>query len=179
MSSSHVNKNPPDLSVLNVGQSDTTPYNIGPATLEDLLPKEKDLTIFMDSLRGFADVVRNLEKISDPNESLTLFAPINHVFLNLQVKPNAVREEDNDDEAVAQERFHQFVLGHIVPNSVSFESETSDGELNTLSNLTTIHVQKAEGKEGVKLNGNVNIVGKKIEAVNGILYKIDGILVNI
>ncbi|CAG8456916.1 4359_t:CDS:2 [Ambispora gerdemannii] len=166
----------PDLSVLNVGQTDDTPYNIGPPTLEDLLPKEKDLTMFMDSLRDFPDV---LKKISDPNETLTLFAPINRALLNLKVKPNAIREEDNDDEAAARERFHQFVLGHIVPNSVSLKPETSDEELKTLSNLTTIHVQKAEGKGGVKLNDDVNIVGKQIEAVNGILYKVDNVLVNI
>ncbi|KAG9284825.1 hypothetical protein G9A89_003748 [Geosiphon pyriformis] len=169
--SSSKKKAPLDLSVLNVHPYEKTDYSylndMGPQTLEDILPIEKDLTIFTDSLRTFPDI---LEKLDDPEQRLTLFAPTNSVLRNFSVRLDSFIEDKISDEP--EEKLHQFVLGHIVPKSLTL---LKDGEeLVTLSNSTKIQIKKVGNK--YILNNEVN-VGEQIETTNGIIYKVDGILV--
>lgn len=106
--------------------------------------------------------------ITDSETSITIFAPTNSAFRKLTQKPNHVTDKSEDP----MERLHKFALGFIVPKSYSL---LPDGkELNTLGN-TKIKLQK--NKDGTfKLNGRVNTISKLKEAVNGNVYKIDGII---
>jgi uncharacterized surface protein with fasciclin (FAS1) repeats len=138
---------------------------VGPPTIDDLIPKEKDLTIFLELMRKFDDLN---SLIVDPKTSLTIFAPTNSAFRKLTQKPNQVTDKSEDPT----ERLREFTLGFIVPKSYS---SLPDGkELDTLSK-TKIKVVK--NKDGTfKLNERVNTISKLKEAVNGNVYKIDGIL---
>jgi uncharacterized surface protein with fasciclin (FAS1) repeats len=107
--------------------------------------------------------------IINPEESLTVFAPTNSAFRKLNQKPSQVKDKSEDPT----KKLHEFALGFIVPKSYS--SLPEGGELDTLRNDTKIKVEK--NKDGsFKLNGRVNTILKLKEAVNGNVYKIDGML---
>ncbi|CAG8484410.1 5880_t:CDS:10 [Diversispora eburnea] len=137
----------------------------GPPTLIDIIPIEKDLTIFVDCIRTFADIV---DLLSKPDSSVILLAPVNSVLRDLthiitgknQVKGNEVDPQKN---------VYKFVLGHLV---ITDKKSLSQGEnLKSMDN-NTITVE--EGINNIyKLNGKVNTTGFIKKVVNGVLYKID------
>ncbi|CAG8505026.1 12768_t:CDS:2 [Funneliformis caledonium] len=137
----------------------------GPLTLDDILPKERDLTIFVDFLKASKDLSI---LIANPDISLTLFAPTNSVFRNLTHKPSQVTSQSEDPI----EKVQQFALRYVVP---SVYSSLSDDELlDTLKEGSKIKVKKNEDGS-YKLNGRINTISR-LEAENGVVYKIDGIL---
>ncbi|CAG8699888.1 467_t:CDS:2 [Funneliformis mosseae] len=134
----------------------------GPLTLDDILPKERDLTIFVDFLKASKDL-SNL--IANSDISLTLFAPTNSVFRNLTHKPSQVTSQSEDPT----EKVQQFALRYVVPSSLS-----DDELLDTFKEGSKIKVEKNEDGS-YKLNGRINTISR-LEAENGVVYKIDGIL---
>ncbi|CAG8442712.1 12308_t:CDS:2 [Acaulospora morrowiae] len=148
-------------------QADDESIIQGPPTLEDIIPIEKDLTRFVDYLRSFGDIIG---LISNPNSTITLFAPVNSAFRNLTHKPHQVKDSSQDPK----EKLYQFVLGHIVP--AIYETLPVGQELQTMRQGIKVKVEN--GKDGgYKLNGEIN-TGVTKKAVNGIIYKIDGVLTN-
>ncbi|CAG8556627.1 4546_t:CDS:2, partial [Cetraspora pellucida] len=137
----------------------------GPSTLNDILPMEKDLTTFVDYLRMFGDIIKMLD---NPDESLTLFAPINSVFHNTTNKPSYVTSSSEDPI----EKIRKFVLSHIVPKSLKLHN---GDELDTLFEGTKIRVKKGTDGNFI-LNDKAN-TGMSKDATNGIFYKIDDILI--
>lgn len=102
--------------------------------------------------------------------SLTIFAPTNSAFRKLTHKPNQVTDKSEEPS----EKLRQFALGYFVPKS--YPLLPNGKELDTLKNNTKIKVRKnMDGS--FELNGRVNTILKLREAVNGNVYKIDGILV--
>ncbi|GBC10643.1 hypothetical protein RclHR1_00980020 [Rhizophagus clarus] len=150
----------------NMQDNDEVSILTGPSTIDDLIPQERDLTIFVDVLRKFADTS---DLIANLTVSLTIFAPTNSAFRKLTRKPSQVKDSSEDPT----EKLHQFALGHIVPKAYS---TLPDGEeIDTLKSKTKIKVTK--NKDGTfKLNGKVNIISD-LKAANGIIYKIDNVLV--
>ncbi|CAG8596756.1 15581_t:CDS:2 [Acaulospora colombiana] len=104
------------------------PILYGPPTINDIIPMEKDLTQFVDCLRTFGDII---DLISDPNSTITLFAPVNSAFRNLTRKPNYVGNSLEDPN----KKMYQFVLGHIVP--AMYQSLPVGQELQTMRKETT------------------------------------------
>ncbi|CAG8846832.1 33860_t:CDS:1, partial [Racocetra persica] len=79
-----------------------------------------------------------IEKLDNPDESLTLFAPINSVFHNSTNKPSYVTSSSEDPI----KKIRNFVLAHIVPQSLKLHS---GDELDTLLEGTKIRVKGADG----------------------------------
>ncbi|RIA85721.1 FAS1 domain-containing protein [Glomus cerebriforme] len=140
-------------------------FSEGPSTINDIIPKERDLTTFVDVLRKFADTS---DMIANPDASLTIFAPTNSAFRKLTRKPSQVKDQSEDPT----EKLYQFALGHIVP--LAYSSLPDGKEIDTLKNNTRIKV-KRNWNGTFKLNGRVNTISS-LKAVNGFIYKIDSVL---
>ncbi|RGB28039.1 FAS1 domain-containing protein [Rhizophagus diaphanus] len=163
---SYRNMNNDERNKFNMQDNDEVTISTGPSTIDDLIPQERDLTIFVDVLRKFADTS---DMIANLTVSLTIFAPTNSAFRKLTRKPGQVKDKSEDPT----EKLHQFALAHIVPKAYS---TLPDGEeIDTLNSKTKIKVEK--NRDGTfKLNGKVNTISNLI-AANGIIYKIDNVLV--
>ncbi|CAH1759665.1 17944_t:CDS:2 [Entrophospora sp. SA101] len=143
------------------------PIPIGYTSLRDILPREKDLTIFMDYVYLFGDIV---EMLGNPNETFTIFAPTNSVFRNLPYQPTSNISVTEDPTT----KLHNFVLGHIVEKNLI--SLSVGEELQTMYENVKIKVDKDIKDEKYLLNGNIH-TSENYKADNGIFYKVDGLLV--
>nr|CAG8445316.1 4063_t:CDS:2 [Entrophospora candida] len=141
------------------------PIPIGYTSLRDILPREKDLTIFMDYIYLFGDIV---EMLGNPNETFTIFAPTNSVFRNLPYQPTSNISVTEDPTT----KLHNFVLGHIVEKNLI--SLSVGEELQTMYENVKIKVDKDIKDEKYLLNGNIH-TSESYKADNGIFYKkVDG-----
>nr|CAG8474059.1 12928_t:CDS:2 [Entrophospora candida] len=141
------------------------PIPIGYTSLRDILPREKDLTIFMDYVYLFGDIV---EMLGNPNETFTIFAPTNSVFRNLPYQPTSNISVTEDPTT----KLHNFVLGHIVEKNLI--SLSVGEELQTMYENVKIKVDKDIKDEKYLLNGNIH-TSESYKADNGIFYKkVDG-----
>lgn len=57
---SYRNMNNDERNKFNMQDNDEVTISTGPSTIDDLIPQERDLTIFVDVLRKFADTVSNI-----------------------------------------------------------------------------------------------------------------------
>lgn len=57
---SYRNMNNDERNKFNMQDNDEVSILTGPSTIDDLIPQERDLTIFVDVLRKFADTVSNI-----------------------------------------------------------------------------------------------------------------------
>ena len=102
------------------------------------------------------------------NRQLTVFAPTDDAFGALGVTADNVG--DVDFEAVVGASLTEILTYHVTPGRRDAESVTSSSELPTL-NGAKIDV------DGTNLNGDqADIVATNIEASNGFIHVIDGVL---
>lgn len=129
-----------------------------------------DLAVATDDLSTLVTAVTAAglgETLSDPNADLTVFAPTNAAF-------GALPEGTLDDlllpENVAQ--LTDVLTYHVVEGSV-FSTDLSDGQVvETLQGGTlTVSITDA----GVQIN-DANVVTADVEASNGVVHIIDGVL---
>ena len=102
------------------------------------------------------------------NRQLTVFAPTDDAFGELGVTADNVG--DVDFEAVVGASLTEILSYHVAPGRRDAESVTTSDEIPTL-NGELIDV------DGTDLNGDqADIVATNIEAANGIIHAIDGVL---
>jgi uncharacterized surface protein with fasciclin (FAS1) repeats len=102
------------------------------------------------------------------NRQLTVFAPTDDAFGELGVTASNVG--DVDFEAAVGASLTEILTYHVVPGRRDAESITTSDELPTL-NGAKIEV------DGTNLNGDqADIVTTNIEASNGFVHVIDGVL---
>ncbi|RHZ77658.1 hypothetical protein Glove_174g67 [Diversispora epigaea] len=145
----------------------------GPVTLIDIIPIEKDLTIFVDCIRTFVDII---DLLSDPDSSVIILAPVNSVLRDrTHILTGSGRVKDKEIKVDPKENMYKFLLGHIVV--ADKKSLSQEGNLKSMDNAT---ITVEEGINNTyKLNGKVNTTGFFKKVVNGVIYKIDGVLVDL
>jgi uncharacterized surface protein with fasciclin (FAS1) repeats len=99
------------------------------------------------------------------NRQLTVFAPTDQAFEDL-----LERWEISKKELLASDNLAEILTYHVTPGRRDAESVTTSSELPTL-NGAKIDV------DGINLNGDqADIVDTNIEASNGFIHAIDGVL---
>jgi len=104
--------------------------------------------------------------ISSHSTKVTIFAPINRAFVNYKFAIKSSGEDRNSAR-------HSFILSHIISDGYSVASE--DGSFQTLKEGRVIRVEHVNGD--IVIDGRAKVVGK-VEGVNGVIYKIDNVLVD-
>lgn len=117
--------------------------------------------------------------IDNPDSSLIILAPVNSVLRDLPHKPSSNYYFQQDDPT---KNMYKFTLGHIF---MAYKGSLSRGDQLKSMNNDTITVEGEEEDEVDNkiytlngLNGKVNSTGFAKKAINGVLLKISGILVN-
>ena len=127
------------------------------------------------TLAGFADATGVADVLVDEGVSATLFAPDNAAFDALETAPtNAV----DSDEAVDSGMLADFLKYHAVG------ARAEAGDLSSQSYETLLAGESAgsqaeitvDASGPVTLNGDVTVTQTDIPATNGIVHKIDGVL---
>ncbi|KAF7305149.1 FAS1 domain-containing protein [Mycena kentingensis (nom. inval.)] len=149
-------------------------------TIADLLTLESSASIFY----GYARELKLSTTFSDADAKLTVLSPTNKAVMALARKPHQDPVPDDDGVIVTEEEFdarskeniQRWVSSHIIPQSpIQFDDQTYE----TLLDEKTLTFSLQKGNSGptdwskALLNGDVHIVGKR-EAVNGVIYLIDG-----
>ncbi|ORX98411.1 beta-Ig-H3/fasciclin [Basidiobolus meristosporus CBS 931.73] len=129
----------------------------GKPTLGDYIPGDKSLTIFMDALRQFPDLV---DQVYNPNLQLTILAPTNSAFQKLNISEHV-------------NQLHEIVASHIIPKAISREQFGSQ-EFVTLSSRK---IHGVSSDHGTTFENHSNLKDDEKHAVNGYLYKIDQVLI--
>lgn len=144
-------------------------------TLGDIILSEDDLAILL-TLVERTDV---LGLLSDPSIDplLTLFAPINDAFLTLTRTEVELSDRVLNREDFALHRL-SLLLTHATDAGAVFASSLVDGQVVTALNEEplTIGVDVTTGVSVSSVGSTVQVVEADIEAVNGVLHKIDGVL---
>ncbi|KAK9710129.1 hypothetical protein K7432_008624 [Basidiobolus ranarum] len=128
----------------------------GKPTLGDYIPSDKSLTIFLDALRQFPDLV---DQVYNPTLQLTILAPTNAAFQKLDISEHI-------------EELHDIVASHIIPEAISRERLVSQ-------EFTTLNSKKIKGESSETstiFNNHSQLKDEEKRAVNGYLYKIDQVL---
>jgi len=115
-----------------------------------------------------------LEALSNPEAELTVFAPTDEAFVALL----EALETDAETLLADTELLNTVLQYHVVEGAVMAETVmTLDGEAvpTLLGEDATISISVTD--DGVVLNDSINVVMTDIEADNGVVHVIDGVLV--
>ncbi len=115
-----------------------------------------------------------LEALSDPDASLTVFAPTDEAFVSLL----EALEMDAQTLLADTDLLNSVLQYHVLSDTVMAETVlTLDGESvpTLLGEDATISISVTD--EGVVLNDSINVITTDIEADNGVIHVIDGVLV--
>ena len=179
------------LSIVPVYAQDTAP------TIVEIVQSRPDLTTLANAITLAAPDI--LENLDNPESSLTLFAPTDAAFATLD---QALSDNDSDgyfflkketlDAVLADtELLTDLLLYHVVDDAIHWDDLLF--QLRTIRGITVFvalngdvvtitatfdNTGKIVTEQGVRLNGefqiNLQITG--IEASNGVVYVIDGVL---
>jgi len=108
-----------------------------------------------------------LAAANDPTQDLTVFAPTNAAF---DATLAALGKESIDDIPV--ELLREIVTYHILGSAVFSDQLTDGAEVETLLTGETVTVDLTDG---VKINDS-NVVLADVQAVNGVIHAVDGVL---
>ncbi|KZT30975.1 hypothetical protein NEOLEDRAFT_1053619 [Neolentinus lepideus HHB14362 ss-1] len=148
--------------------------------LADLLTIESSVSIFY----SYAREVELSELFNEESARITLLVPTNKAVMALARKPHqgptpledgrVISEQEYD--VLSKENVQRWVSAHIIPESpIVLESRSYD----TLLAGKSIEFEKIEGHSErpdwarIVLDRDIRIISKK-EAINGVLYLIDG-----
>ena len=131
-----------------------------PELLSDILQERDDLTTLFSAVEASGQ----LNLTEDPDADITVFAPNNSAFANIE--DSAVLDEANSDTLEA------IVQYHVLPQSV-LSSGLSEGPVPTASGDNVRVTRDDQGN--FLINGN-SITAADLEADNGVLHVIDGLL---
>ncbi len=135
-------------------------------TIAEIAAGNEDFSILVQALTaaGLVDVV------ADPAAELTVFAPTNAAFVTALAALDLTAAELLGDT----ETLTQILLYHVVPGKVLAADIVGLTSVPTLQGGSTIGIEVIDG--GVVLNGSINIITTDIEASNGVIHVIDGVL---
>lgn len=132
---------------------------------------EPEFTVLLAAIQAADESI--LAALSDPEAELTVFAPTDEAFAAL------LEQLDMDAETLLADTdlLNNVLQYHVVEGAVMAESVMEmDGELvpTLLGEDATISISVTD--DGVALNDSVNVVQTDIEADNGVIHVIDGVL---
>jgi uncharacterized surface protein with fasciclin (FAS1) repeats len=140
----------------------TTPVPV-PGTIAATAVATLDLSTLVAALQA-ADLVSALEG----DGPFTVFAPLNSAFAALDPAVlDGLLQEGNVD------LLSRILTFHVVPGAAALSTDLSDGQSLTTLEGGTLTVGLAGG--GVTVNG-ANVVTADIEASNGVVHIVDGVL---
>ncbi|KAI8367080.1 FAS1 domain-containing protein [Blakeslea trispora] len=132
-------------------------------SLFDKIAPDPSLSTFLDVLTGEEDIFELLN--STHSQPLTIFCPVNQAF--------------HDHAKSTRANLREFLQYHIVPIHVSPDKLKSADTLKTLFSDKTIRVHYYFFSQRIMLNNIATVdTGNAIEAINGIAYKIDQLLLH-
>lgn len=138
-----------------------------PGTIVDVAAGNEDFSTLVAAVQAAGLV----DALSNPDASLTVFAPTNAAFDAALASLGMTAEEllANTDLLTS------VLLYHVVEGAVpAADVVTLDGQ--SVTTLGGEAVDVAVSGDGVVLNGSVNVVTTDIMASNGIIHVIDGVL---
>jgi transforming growth factor-beta-induced protein len=135
-----------------------------PGSIVALAQAEPNLSVLVQALVKFPDLVALL----NGQGTFTVFAPTNEAFLALL---GAVGQEGLDD--IPDAVIRNVLEYHVIAGTAAFSNQLSNGNVRAANDED---ISVAVG-QGVVLNGSVNVVTADIEASNGVVHVIDGVLV--
>ncbi|MGC8865363.1 MAG: fasciclin domain-containing protein [Bacteroidales bacterium] len=129
-----------------------------PPTVADIASFDGSFTTLVSALSS-----NNLvSTLSNPEGTFTVFAPTDNAFAALGSLPHDLMP----------------ILLYHVMGDIVYSDQIATGYVGTLSkysnNPISLYIEKSNG---VKLNGNVNVVAADIVATNGVIHVIDKVLV--
>lgn len=133
-------------------------------TIVEIATAEEDFSILTEALVK-ADLV---DALNQPGE-LTVFAPTNDAFNKLFSKLGVDGVSD-----LSKKQLTPILLNHVVKGKV-MASDVKTGEVSTLNEKSSININKST--DGVKINKSSNVIKTDIQASNGVIHVIDGVLV--
>ena len=110
-----------------------------------------------------------LEALSNPDVQLTVFAPTDDAFVALLADLNM----DAESLLAQTDLLNSVLLYHVVEGAVNAETVV------TLSSAATLNGEEITievNDDGVFLNGTIQVITTDIQADNGIIHVIDGVL---
>ncbi|TFK56822.1 hypothetical protein OE88DRAFT_1640661 [Heliocybe sulcata] len=148
--------------------------------LADLLTIESSASIFY----SYAREVELSELFNEESARVTLLVPTNKAVMALARKPHqgpapledgrVISEQEYD--ALSKENVQRWISAHIIPESpIDLESRSYD----TLLPGKSVEFQRIEGHSDrpdwarIVVDGEIHIL-RETEAINGVLYLIDG-----
>ena len=134
-------------------------------TIVQIAAGNPDFSILVSAL-GKPELADLLAAANDPTQDLTVFAPTNAAFEGVL---DALGKESIDDIPVTLLR--EIVAYHILGTAVT-SSELTNGDVETLLPGESVTVDLTDG---VKINSS-NVTAPDIEAVNGVIHVVDGVL---
>ncbi|WP_176521590.1 fasciclin domain-containing protein [Longimonas halophila] len=131
-----------------------------PTLLSDILGERDDLSTLFDAVEASGQ----LNLTEDPNADITVFAPNNNSFADINLEAAL-----SDDNSALLEEVVQY---HVLPQSV-LSSGLSEGTVETALGDEILITTDDDGN--FLVNGN-SITTADLEADNGVLHVIDGLL---
>jgi uncharacterized surface protein with fasciclin (FAS1) repeats len=139
----------------------------GPGTIADVAAADADLSTLVAALEA-ADLVDTLD---DPTGEFTVFAPTNAAFSALLADLGLTVDELLADPGLSDILTYHVVAGQTLDADAVIAS--APGSVGTVEG-NDIDYAVVDG--GVVLNGTVNVIATDIEASNGIIHKLDAVL---
>lgn len=153
------------LVVTGCDDDDDDDNGMSTGTIVKLVQDTDNLSTLETALTKFPDLVTVL---SAPTPENTVFAPTNAAFEALL---SAVGQTNLND--VPEEVLREILEYHVVAADKILSSEITAGPVGTV-NGENITVTTAGG---IKLNGSVSVTSADVNATNGVVHIIDGVLV--
>ena len=128
-----------------------------PPTVADLAVANSNFSTLVSALSGAGLV----PALSDPNATLTVFAPTNDAFAKLASLPSDLKP---------------ILLYHVLGSTV-YASQVATGYAKTLSAYQTKPMDiYLNTTSGVKINNSANVVLADVVGTNGVIHVIDNVL---
>ena len=134
-----------------------------PATIVEIASSENDFMTLVAALGIFPELVAALDGEGD----FTVFAPTNEAFAALL---DAIGQTELND--IPESVVRDILEYHVITTAV-FSGDLTSGDVPTFGGESI----SVDISDGVVLNGSVNVSRADIEASNGVVHVIDGVLV--
>jgi len=139
----------------------------GPQTIADIAVSDPQFSILVAALTqaGLVDAV------ADPDASLTVLAPTDEAFTRLLNDAGISAADLLQNPALAD-----ILLYHVIPGAAT-SSDIAGLEIPVVNSLQGSPIVVNYDVDGsIRVNGTVNVVVKDIQASNGVIHVIDGVI---
>lgn len=136
-------------------------------TIVDLASANEDLSILVEALTKFPDLVALL----DGEGSYTVFAPTNDAFVALL---GVIGQEELDD--IPEDVLKRILQYHVIASGAIASGELTDGQMAATALSAEDMLTIGVSGDGVTIN-EANVVAADLMASNGIVHVVDAVLV--